>query len=418
MNRTSFTVLLIIAACASHATGQNCSGTSVGLKPLTELGSQLHQGSEGGLYPQGLNERPWSHDSSGRALAGQVKPLSAAGIGDALDGKIVLLSIGMSNATQEFSTFKGLADPDPTKNPQLVIVDGAQGGQTASTIADPAANFWSVIDQRLTTAGVTREQVQVAWVKEANANPTQPFPSHTLTLQGHLESIARILKSRYPNIKLAYWSSRTYAGYATTTLNPEPYAYESGFAVKWLIAKQIEGDTSLVYEGFNARAPWLAWGPYLWADGTVPRMDGLSWECSDFQSDGTHPSTSGRQKVANQLLTFFKTDPTTVPWFLKPTVLSAGETNDAETKTFVLQQNFPNPFNPGTNIHFHIARPARARVAVYDVLGKEVALLLERDLEAGFHQVFFDASLLPSGAYWYRLTAGSASATKPMILAR
>ena len=58
-------------------------------------------------------------------------------------------------------------------------------------------------------------------------------------LQNQFELIATLAKSRYPNLRLAYLSSRIYAGYAQTALNPEPYAYESGFSVKWLIERQL-----------------------------------------------------------------------------------------------------------------------------------------------------------------------------------
>jgi lysophospholipase L1-like esterase len=69
----------------------------------------------------------------------------------------------------------------------------------------------------------------------------------------------------------------------------------------------------------DARSPLLLWGPYLWADGVKPRKgDGLNWQRSDFVSDGTHPSDTGRQKVADQLLRFFKTDPFARTWFAKP----------------------------------------------------------------------------------------------------
>jgi hypothetical protein len=223
----------------------------------------------------------------------------------------------MSNTTQEFSAFKMLADTAAVKNPKLTIVDGAQGGQTAAIISDSNANFWNVIDQRLASAGVTRQQVQVAWVKEANASPTQGFPRHAQILDSQFVLIARILKIKYPHIKIAYWSSRIYAGYATTNLNPEPYAYENAFAVKWTIERQVNGDTLLRYSGTNPKAPWLSWGPYLWADGLIPRNDSLIWLCSDFSSDGTHPSPNGRLKVARMLLNFFKTDPTAVPWFTR-----------------------------------------------------------------------------------------------------
>jgi hypothetical protein len=414
----------VLMFISSWSWGQNCTNTSVGYKPLPELGSALYKNYQGGLYPSGQNQRPASHDSLGRALSLQVKPLNANGFVDALGGKIVLLSIGMSNTTQEFSAFLPLATADPLKNPQLVIVDGAQGGQTASIIADPNANFWTVIDQRLAAAGVTRQQVQVAWVKEANAGPTQAFPTHAQMLQSNLESVVRNLKSKYPNIKIAYCSSRTYGGYATSTLNPEPYAYESGFSVKWLIEKQINGDPTLAANGVAPVTPWLAWGPYLWADGTTPRSDGFTWQCSDVvTSDGTHPSNSGQQKVANLLLNFFKSEPTAIPWFLKSTPTSADEHGGNPVAGFVLYQNYPNPFNPTTTIHFILTRNEHARLGVYDLLGRETATLVNEELPAGEHVAKFSGETskgesLPSGIYLYRLQTNSAMQQKAMVLVK
>jgi PKD repeat protein len=69
-------------------------------------------------------------------------------------------------------------------------------------------------------------------------------------------------------------------------------------------------------------APWISWGPYIWADGLNPRSDGFIWECGDVrQNDFTHPSSNGVFKVAAHLLAFFKTDPTTAPWFLRKSIV-------------------------------------------------------------------------------------------------
>ena len=76
--------------------------------------------------------------------------------------------------------------------------------------------------------------------------------------------------------------------------------------MKWTIAGRL---------AHPRRRPWVAWGPYLWADGTRARSDGLEWNCSDFASDGTHPDAAGASKVAHRLLSFFQHNPTTRSWF-------------------------------------------------------------------------------------------------------
>ncbi len=302
----------LLCACAWAS---DCTRTATGFVPLNDLGRGLYRGAAGGLYPGGVDRPPSAHVEAGLRFAAEVVPRDAEGRPDAANGRIVLLSVGMSNTTQEFSVFKPLADQDAQKNPRLAIVDGAQGGWSADRIVAGGAAFWSTMDQRLRAAGVTAAQVQAAWMKQADAGPTRPFPEDARQLQRELATLAQTLRTRFPNLRLLYLSSRIYAGYASTNLNPEPYAYQSGFAVKWLIEQQIASDPELSYDA--GRAPWMAWGPYLWADGNAPRTDGLTWSCRELNSDGTHPGDLARQKVARMLLDFFKTDATTRPWFLR-----------------------------------------------------------------------------------------------------
>lgn len=380
------------------------------VKPLTELGTGTYQGYMGGLYPEGSNSPPAAHMQGGLLSVGSIVPLDTLGEFDPLAGSIVLLSIGMSNATQEFSVFKGMADTFAMKNPRLVVVDGAQGGQTASVIADTGANFWRVIDQRLRAAGVTPRQVAAVWLKEANAGPTGGFPQYAQDLERDLATIIRSLPARYPHLKVVYLSSRIYAGYATTTLNPEMYAYESGFSVKWLIEKQIGGDTALAYEGASRRAPWLAWGPYLWANGRRPRIaDRLIWEPGDFTSDGTHPASSGRMKVARMLLDFMSADPTARLWFLRPLPGSApGDRIDRAAPLSI----HPNPTTDRATITFNLAARGGVRLELVDAQGRILLRILDEQREAGRHQIDIpcvaaDGRTLPSGLYYCRLTAGT-----------
>jgi hypothetical protein len=277
----------------------------------------------------------------------------------------------------------------------------------------------------LAAAGVGTQQVQVVWLKEADANPTQTFPAHALQLQNELEIIVRLLKSRYPNLRITYVSSRTYAGYASSTLNPEPFAYESGFSVKWMIEKQICGDTSLAFSGPRPSSPWLSWGPYLWADGTTPRVDGFTWQCSDCQTDGTHPSSDGQAKIANLLLNFFKSEPTAAPWFIGSSTTSVGNVTSGNPSQFYLLQNYPNPFNPTTAISYQLSAVSHVILGVYDVLGREVTLLVDEVRPPGSCTVRWDGTAYPSGVYFCRfltmpIIGGAATfvESKKMILAK
>jgi hypothetical protein len=283
-----------------------CAHSSVGLIPLVDLGSRTYAGYPGGLYPGGTNQPPSAYRQAGLARAHAVQPLSSEGARDPL-GKIVLLAVGMSNAAQEFHAFQRVADADPRKRSAVVLVNGAQGGADAEAIAQPSAPYWAAVDQRLNAAGVTPAQVQVIWLKEAIAGEHRPFPADAQRLQADLEAIVSIAQQRYPNLQLVYVSSRTYAGYANSPLNPEPYAYDSGFGVRWLVEQHLEHPSA---------GAWVGWGPYLWTDGTTGRSDGLTWMCGDVAADGTHPSPAGMAKVAQLLLTFFTTDETAQPWFV------------------------------------------------------------------------------------------------------
>lgn len=289
---------------------------SVGLKPLTEMAAgDKYKGEDGGLYGGGKNDPPEAHQAAARKETAKIVPLEAEGKPSA-DGKIVLVSISMSNATQEFSFFKRIADADPQKSPRLTIVDCAQGGQAMAEWAPAKAQPWLEAERRLTAAGVSPNQVQIAWVKLANKGPSGDLADHGKKLQQDTLAVLQNARARFPNLRIAYLGSRIYGGYSSGRLNPEPYAYEGAFPVRWLIQDQIKGDAALSYT--SGKAPLLLWGPYLWADGTTPRKsDGLVYTRADLAGDGTHPSESGRKKVAELLLNFFKTDANAQTWFVK-----------------------------------------------------------------------------------------------------
>jgi hypothetical protein len=171
--------------------------------------------------------------------------------------------------------------------------------------------------------------VQVVLYKNANANPTRSLTPATVCAidfnvdaciyERFLGRTARFLKTRYVNVKQMFVHSRIYAGYASAKLNPEPFAYEYGFATKWFVNAQIQqsrtGTVDPVAGDLSSDvAPWVAWGSYFWGSGSSPRQDGTTWMPSDYRTDLTHPGPSGVAKVAHIMMLFYFRSPYS-PWF-------------------------------------------------------------------------------------------------------
>ena len=104
-------------------------------------------------------------------------------------------------------------------------------------------------------------------------------------------------------------------------------------------------------------------------------------------------------------------------------ILIANQTTDVKQQTrpgiprdFTLFQNYPNPFNPSTTISYRLPKTSHVILKIYNMLGQEVAMLVNEEKVAGVYQAQWNASKLPSGLYFYRLTAGAFTDTKKMML--
>jgi hypothetical protein len=99
----------------------------------------------------------------------------------------------------------------------------------------------------------------------------------------------------------------------------------------------------------------------------------------------------------------------------KSPITSIGEFNVIPSE-FKLLQCYPNPFNPSTNIEFYLPKAEFVKLSIFDILGREIAVLVDENVQAGKHRVTFDAINLPAGVYFYRMQAGKFQETRKIIL--
>lgn len=314
---TFWTTLLTLLGVGSACLAADCEQTSIGCTPLTDfLPGEMYHGETGGLYGGWSNEPPTEYAAEGDAIA------------HALDGQpIVLLSIGMSNMTQAWWaaqwdqpepnpwTFAGQCVDNPLVSPDVTIVNGAAGAQTAEKWLPGSPNYQRIRDFVLAPRGLTREDVRALSVKLCNKVNDGPLPptmpdlaADVYELHANAILVMGALVTEYPNAELVFVSTRSYAGYAGLSVpppdvaSPEPYAYESGFALRWLVMDAMSGTW--------ADWPFVDWGPYWWGDG---EEDG--WTCDLYQADGIHLNTAGETKQANLLLDHFLGSEATRSWF-------------------------------------------------------------------------------------------------------
>jgi hypothetical protein len=103
---------------------------------------------------------------------------------------------------------------------------------------------------------------------------------------------------------------------------------------------------------------------------------------------------------------------------LSEMITSVNSSTSGLPREFLLCQNYPNPFNPSTTIRYGLPERSHVSISVYNTLGQQVATPVNGEMEAGYHEVQFDASWLASGVYLYRLQAGSFVETRKLVLVR
>lgn len=262
-----------------------------GLVPIDQMGpGTSYQGEDGGLYGGGSNEPPLGLLDSALAAAGTVVPRSPTGAASN-PGRIGVIAIGQSTTKQWFPFFQRMARGLPGS---LAFVNAGQDNMVSQNWAR-SGEPWRVADAMVARSGLSRFQVQVAFIDSARIRSWTDggLPQQVQAYRADLGRIVSVAKSRYPNLSLVYFLPFHDTQFTRTRrMLQEPYTYQLGFGIRQLVLER------------GAGSPTLLWGPYVWAAMSNPA----------FYYDGIHFKTSGRQEMASLMWNFLQRDPVAQRW--------------------------------------------------------------------------------------------------------
>ncbi len=274
---------------------------------------------------------------------------------------------------------------------------------------DAGVAAWWVPQQSGSTTGIVTEQTS----RTAETTLTNPITGST------------------GSMKLAYgWIPNAGSWLIRQYLPPTPTGNNPRFTSSGLLETYVFGDASGNLFRFMVRdanghlegspwttIDWLGWKrvqwdmrsgqAVAWVGGANGVLDGTLYTDSFQMTYGFNGASSGDIYIDDYRFVSITSETTSI------------ETKDDGRGTmdeFALLQNYPNPFNPSTQIRFSLLTTHHARLTVYDILGREVAVLVDGMMQAGTHQTTFDGSNLSSGVYLVRLQAGDQVRTMRMLL--
>jgi hypothetical protein len=227
----------------------------------------------------------------------------------AVDGRIGVVCVGMSNGVQECGRWITQVN-GPWRDEVAAtvrIVNCAVGAHAIERWNDAAYDnvLWDdCVQRRLPQAGLRVDQVRVVFHKAANqfgappgGGQLPPFPAASANYHvflRNLDSFAQRVRSKFPAVQAVYTTSRSHGGFAPAgSPRGEPQAYEEGHALNTWLARAPSVD-----------GVWHGWGAYIWApacDSGVMNASGVCYHREDYVADGVHPSAAGEVKIARMI---------------------------------------------------------------------------------------------------------------------
>ncbi|CAN5215306.1 hypothetical protein BH11BAC6_BH11BAC6_09420 [soil metagenome] len=287
--------------------------------PLTDLGTGTYFGYAGGLYPNGENEPSGDYAQDLFEFSSAIVPLDGNGNYAPTTGKIGFISIGASTCSIMMNNLRKKIKQSPLTNPRLLMANCTGGGESVQEINDTISNaYWRTVDRKLGQNSLLAKQVEVVYMETDDSIRNMIFPARPINTKNQYAVTMQLLLKKFQNLKVVYLIGRTTTFLASgkKPQNREPGPYYNGWACKFLIEDQINGNIATAYKGPDAVSPMITWGWYEWSVGYQPRNDGFVWT-RELTSDGLHANDQGADILSTNFFNFLLNDPFANIWFAK-----------------------------------------------------------------------------------------------------
>jgi uncharacterized lipoprotein YddW (UPF0748 family) len=373
----------------------------------------------------------------------------------------------MQNSPVATITWDVPAKASDNDTASLYVVYQPGAPSAVQSVIDDARNITSVTNQRAFNPLDSKNPSKNYFVTALDRNHNESAPSAVITLADLPAQVALALPAdnaanQTPAVQFAWNYADASGGYQLQVASDSTFAstvYSSTLADTTVLVAGLKGERSYYWRvkgfnllgdgayspvrkfttGFPAATVLLAPGDLMT---NVPFTVQFAWQknpvassynfqfskTSDFST--TLADTAG---LSDTTITRTQLDPYTLYFWRVRSVNAVGASDWASRKfrtqpatavkpeedmptAFRLGQNYPNPFNPETNIQFSVSAAGHVQLDIYDVLGRTVASLIDREMQPGMYSVQWNGAGAPSGIYFYRLKAGSFSEVKKMLL--
>jgi hypothetical protein len=273
-------------------------------------------------------------------------------------------------------------------------------------LAVPLSGLAQIPNPGFETWTGTTNLLPTGWTTN-NAPPAmQPITRSTTAHSGSFSiqcAVGTLLGFSWPPTLISFFPYTQRSGSLTGYYQLTSVAHDSIFVIVWTYKGSLS--TYVAVGSFTTGVSVNQWtkftAPLEYISGVAPDTAWIEITAGGGDNDSLHVGTS----FLIDDLAFEGTATAVKEQKLTPT-------------SFALRQNYPNPFNPSTNIRYDLPKEAFVRLSVYNLMGQEVAALVNEQQQAGVYELRFNALNLPSGTYFYRLQAGDYVEVKKMTFVR